>query len=232
MNEPFRTRLRRDLFAGLAFFLPLALLAVVLYGLALVGFRGLWWFDGVLGTLGVRGPVATTLAVAGAVVAVPLVLVAAGALLRHRYGEQAAGAVDALVERVPGVGPVYAELGRSREVFAGEGKAFREVVSLEFADGVDVLAFVVGRETGADWTGEGRVTVYVPMAPNPTVGGHLLAVRADRVTPTDLTVRSALAVLVTMGTSDPEAEDPPVTTLYRGMGVVDERGADEPTGSR
>ncbi|PSP27540.1 hypothetical protein BRC65_05275 [Halobacteriales archaeon QH_2_65_14] len=227
MDGPaLRRRLRRDLLAGVAFFLPLALLSIVLYGFGTLLYRAVLWVDDLLGTLGVQGPVATTLAVLTGVVVVPLVLVVTGTVLRHRYGERLAESVDGLLQRIPGVGPIYAELRRSRHVISGEGRAFREVVSLELTDGVDILAFVVGHDSGADWTGgERRVTVYVPLAPNPTVGGHLLAVRDDRLTETNLGVRSALGVVVTVGASDPETVEPPIAGLYPEIETVESTGA-------
>jgi len=221
-SAPLRDRLRRDLFSGLAFFLPLVLVALVAYGLAQTMSGVVLWFGGILNRLGVQGPVATALAVAGVVLGVPTALVLTGSVLRHRYGDAIARVVDRTVEQIPGLGPIYAELRRSRQLFASEGAAFREVVAVEFGHGIDALGFVVGRGQGADWTPttEDRVTVYIPLSPNPTVGGHLLAVREERVRETDLTVAAALAVLVTAGTSDPDASEPPMAGLYYGMDDV------------
>jgi len=216
-SVPHGDRLRRDLLSGIAFFFPLGLLALVGYGL-LRSLTGLVrWIDGTLAAAGVQGPLATSLALAGAVLGVPAGLVLTGSILRHRYGDTVARLVDRGVEQIPALGPIYAELRRSRQLFAGDdGAAFREVVAVEFATGIDALGFVVGRGRGADWTptAEERVTVYVPLSPNPTVGGHLLAVREERVRDTGLTVSAALAVLVTAGTSDPDAADPPMAGLY------------------
>jgi len=217
VSDRARSRLQRDLLSGLAFFLPLVLLALVVWGVTGVVYRTALRIDGAVELLGIEGALATTLAVIALLAGLPLVLVGTGALLRHRYGDALVGAIDSAIERIPGLGPIYVELRRSRQLVAGEGAAaFREVVAVEFSDGVDMLGFVVGRNRGADWTltAEDRVTVYVPMAPNPTVGGHLLAVRSDRVRETDLTVRQALAILVTVGTSDPDAAEPPLAGLY------------------
>lgn len=216
---PLRDRLRRDLFSGLAFFVPLVLLALVAYGLAQTMSGIVLWFDAVLARLGIQGPVATALAVGAALLGLPTALVLTGSLLRHRYGDAIARVVDRTVEQIPGLGPIYAELRRSRQLFASEGAAFREVVAVEFGNGIDALGFVVGRGQGADWTptAEERVTVYIPLSPNPTVGGHLLAVDSERVRETDLTVAAALAVLVTAGTSDPDASEPPMAGLYYEM---------------
>jgi uncharacterized membrane protein len=218
-SAPLRDRLRRDLFSGLAFFLPLVLLAIVAYGLLQTMSGIVLWFDGALARIGVQGPVATALAVGAVFLGLPTALVLTGSLLRHRYGDAIARVVDRTVEQIPGLGPIYAELRRSRQLFASEGAAFREVVAVEFGNGIDALGFVVGRGQGADWTptAEERVTVYIPLSPNPTVGGHLLAVDSERVRETDLTVAAALAVLVTAGTSDPDASEPPMAGLYYEM---------------
>lgn len=207
---------KRDLFAGVAFVLPLVLLGLTAYGMAAVIYSSLAWLDGLLALVGIEGVAVRAIALLTTLVGVPLIFVAIGAVLRHRYGERLGATIDALVEQIPGLGPIYEEFRRSRQLFAGDGPgAFQEVVSLELTPGVDILAFVMGRETGADWSDDGdRVTVYVPMSPNPTVGGHLLAVRPERVTTTDLSVGAALTVLMTVGTSDPESAEPPISGLY------------------
>jgi uncharacterized membrane protein len=209
-------RFGRDLLVGLAFFLPLALLAFVLYGLSTlfigIGAR----IYGILDAVGVEGPVQSVLVLAVLIALTPIVLTTTGVILRHRYGERVGDSIDRLLTKVPGVGPIYGSLRRSRRVVLEDGGGFRDVVSLELSEGVDVLAFVVGRQGGADWTPDDeRVTVYVPLSPNPTLSGHLLAVCDDRVTETSMTVRAALTVLVTVGTGEPEESEPPLTGLYR-----------------
>lgn len=221
--ETLKSGGKRDLFAGVAFVLPLVLLGLTVYGMGAVVYGALAWLDGVLGIVGVEGVAAKGLAMMTTFVVVPLTFVAIGAVLRHRFGERFADTVDSLVEQIPGIGPIYEEFRRSRQLFAGDGPgAFKEVVSLELTPGVDILAFVMGRQSGADWSGDGdRVTVYVPMSPNPTVGGHLLAVRPERVTTTGLSVSGALAVLMTVGTTDPDGAEPPISGLY-GEDTTDE----------
>lgn len=210
------SRFGRDLLVGLAFFLPLALLVFVLYGLSRLAIGIGARIDGGLAAVGVEGPVQSVLVLAVLFVATPIALTATGVILRHRYGERVGDTVDRLLTGVPGIGPIYASLRRSRRVVLEDGGGFRDVVSLELSEGVDVLAFVVGRQGGADWTPDDeRVTVYVPLSPNPTLGGHLLAVRADQVTETSMNVRAALTVLVTVGTGEPEESEPPLAGLYR-----------------
>lgn len=218
--------IRRSLLTGLAFFLPLALLAVVVYGLGLLFLSVLSTVDAVLAALGVEGPAATVLAVGSLALGIPAGLVATGLVVQNRYGAIAGEAIDAVLERTPVIGPIYNSLERSRRVLTDEG--FSDVVSLTLADGVDVLAFVVGRDSGADWTdGSERVTVFVPLAPNPTVGGHLLAVRPERITETGMNLRAALTVLVTVGASDAGDAEPPVAGLYRELTEEDLAGVPE-----
>ena len=214
--------LKRSLLAGLAVFLPVALLAVIVYGLAIVLLGVVSTADAGLAALGVTGPAPTALAVALLVVAVPAVLVVTGLIVQNRYGAALRAVLDGILERIPVIGPIYYSLERSRRVLTEEG--FSDVVSLGLADGVDVLAFVVGRGAGANWTSDtDRVTVFVPLAPNPTVGGHLLVVRPERITDTRLTVRAALTVLVTVGTGGGGSEEaePPVAGLYRELTAED-----------
>jgi len=226
-SRPLRSRLRRNLFVGLAVFLPLVLLALVVYSLAIAVVRLIVRLDGVLAAVGIEGPLATGLAISGAFLSVLLLLILVGTTARHRYGQLAVDTVDNAIERIPGLGPIYAELSRSRQVFSGEGpSSFRKVVSVELAPGVEILAFVVGEQH--DWapaTTDSDVTVYAPIAPNPLMGGHLLSVRRDHVSETDLSVRGALATLVTMGTNEGVAE-PPLSALYHDAGDAAEQSSE------
>lgn len=213
LSAPIRRRVRGDLLSGIAFVLPLALLVIVCYGVGRTILGVVLWFDGLLELAGIEGAVATTLAVGGVLIGLPTGLVLTGSVLRHRYGEAVADLLDQLLVRIPALGPMYQELRRSRQLLLGDSNPFREVVAIELANGVEALAFVVGRNETADWSPaqEERLTVYVPLSPNPTVGGHLLAVRSDRLRETELTVASAL---VTVGTNSPDEADPPIAGAY------------------
>jgi uncharacterized membrane protein len=157
---------------------------------------------------GVEGPllvpaVTTVIAVLG--------LGAIGIAVRHRYGERAVDALDRTVSRIPGVGPIYDELCRTRAVVTCDADdRFTDVVLVELVDGGHVLGFVVGdapTPIGAAADDNDLVTVYVPIAPSPTLGGHLFHLRPERLRETDLTVPSALAMLVTMGKTSEERDE-------------------------
>lgn len=248
-----RASRRRDLLVGLAVVLPLGLLALLVYDatstIAALG-------AGVVGALqraGLRDPLLLGAALAGLVLALPIALVGVGTFVRHRYGQRAIGAVDRAIEAVPGLGPVYTGLRRSREVLAApDGEAFAGVVRLQLADGVHALAFRVDRSAHETVGGEeldaddekpdgdggdesakerdddasadshvgalgqdGLATVFLPFAPNPIVGGHLVTVTTDRIEPANLTVPQALGVLVGLGSAD-DAPEPevPISSFY------------------
>lgn len=211
-------QLRRNLFAGIAVVLPLAFIALVVYGIVLFGVRMVLRVHTALHTLGFQGPIAVIGAVSIALVGLPLILIVLGMVVRNRFGTKLVDLVDACCLRLPGLGPIYASLRHSREALTGEDvDAFNRVVSVELTPGVDTLGFVVGQKTGGDWTVEDRdrITVWLPLSPNPTVGGHLVAVEADRLTETEMGVNDALAALLTVGAGDLETVDPPISGLFK-----------------
>lgn len=196
-------RFTRFVLVGVAVVLPLALLAWLA-----VGFGSTLWnwgtaIVGIAGQFGIEG----TLPVLGFALGLLVVLLAGlglvGAVASHRRGGWVVDLVDSLILRIPGLGPLYGEFRRTRALIAPDGdRSFREVVLVELSADVHVLGFVVTSTSpdvsadvreDADWT-----TVYMPLAPNPLVGGHLVHVSADRLSAVDLTVRQALSRLVTL----------------------------------
>jgi uncharacterized membrane protein len=108
------------------------------------------------------------------------------------------------VESVPGVGQVYATFNQMTDLLSGEGaEAFREVKVVEFpSEGSYVLGFVTAEtpdEIADPVGGDGMVTLFVPMAPNPVMGGFVVHARAERVYDTPLTVEQGLQSIVTSG---------------------------------
>lgn len=247
-------RWRRDLLVGVAVVLPVALVGAIVYTTASTVF-GLAARIVALGeSLGLRGTVAAVALLGAAAIAVPLALVGVGVAVRHRFGHRIVATVDSAFESLPAVGPIYGGLRRSRDAIGG-GEAFREVVRVELADGVHAMAFLVDRPDGtapaangagdADSTrpdrsaaealeadGDDLVTVYLPFAPNPAVGGHLLGVREGRLEPTDLSVPEAIGILVGFGPhKDGPRTDHPQGSFYhlRARGESAEPTVDDAT---
>ena len=144
-------------------------------------------------------------------IATPVVFVAAILLLgaaveSSRYGERAVDYVDDTVEQVPGVGSVYQGFRQmSDAMLDSDSGNFREVVLVEFpTEETYTLAFVTSETPAviadhADSEGDGMRTLFMPMAPNPVMGGHVVFVPDRRVVDVELTVDEGIRALVTSG---------------------------------
>ena len=142
-------------------------------------------------------------------VAAPVVFVGSIVLLgvvveSTRYGQRAVDYADDAIERVPGVGSVYQGFRQmSDAMLESDGGNFREVVLVEFpTEDVYTLAFVTSEtpETIAEPTEGGEMrTLFMPMAPNPVMGGHVVFVPERRVVEVGLSVDEGIRALVTSG---------------------------------
>jgi uncharacterized membrane protein len=112
--------------------------------------------------------------------------------------------VDHLMEDLPGVGSIYTSVERMSDVIVeGDTDSFQEVKLVEFPrERSYSLAFLTADAPPAieDATGEDDMqTVFVPMAPNPVMGGHLLNLPRERVHDVDLSVEEGMQAIMTTG---------------------------------
>lgn len=116
-----------------------------------------------------------------------------------------------VVEAVPGVGSVYASFDRMSDVMLdGDIKSFREVKLIEFPHAeVYSLAFKTSEftETTVDGRDETMIVLFVPLAPNPVMGGFMVCVPAHRVRDVDMTVQDAFQAIVTSGVAMSRSND-------------------------
>ena len=140
------------------------------------------------------------------VVFVGAILLLGAAVDSSRYGERAVDYVDEIVERVPGIGSVYQGFRQmSDAMLESDGGNFREVVLVEFpTQDSYTLAFVTSETPDvigdhADVEGDGMRTLFMPMAPNPVMGGHVVFVPERRIVDVELTVDEGIRALVTSG---------------------------------
>jgi uncharacterized membrane protein len=112
---------------------------------------------------------------------------------------------DTLVSRIPGVGSLYQSIDEmSGLLLDSDTDSFQEVKLVEFPDqGSYAFAFltadtpdVVREGVGED---EGMITVFLPMAPNPVMGGYVLHVAEEHVFDVDMTVEEGIQSIVTSG---------------------------------
>ena len=214
-----RSRASRSLLAGVGVVLPIFLVG-------LLGWQLVQWTAGIAGTLlavpaffGITGVAGRLLAGVGAVGLVFGGLTVIGIVVRTRLASWALDTFDRVVERVPVVGQVYHGLRNIRAVLLdSEQTPFTDVVLVELSDGVSVLGFTVGEAQHKLQTtraGDG-IAVYVPLAPNPTVGGHLMVVDPAVLTETALSRTEALTAIVTLGAGDDQQSPStrPLRELY------------------
>ncbi|WP_224268768.1 DUF502 domain-containing protein [Haloprofundus salinisoli] len=121
-----------------------------------------------------------------------------------KYGERAVDYFDAVLGAVPGVGAVYESFRQMSDVvLESDVRNFRDVKLVEFpADGVYTLGFVTTetppRLTDATDHDE-MLTMFLPLAPNPVVGGHLVHLPTSKVHDVEMTVEEGIRAIVTSG---------------------------------
>lgn len=136
-----------------------------------------------------------------------LVLFLTGLLARDLVGEKMIEGVEALVRKIPVIGPIYGGAKTfSETVLTDKGRSFKQVVMVEFPrKGTWGLGFLMSE----DWDevreriGPDMVQVFVPTTPNPTTG-FLVIVHRDEVVHMDTTVDEAFKMLFTLGVIPPD----------------------------
>ncbi|WP_423750697.1 DUF502 domain-containing protein [Salinirarus marinus] len=131
-------------------------------------------------------------------------IVGVGVVARVSYGERLLDYFDAVVARIPGFGSIYRGFRRMSDVMIeSDVENFREVKLVEFPrDGAYTVGFETAEspaavELAADC--EEMVTLFLPLAPNPVMGGFLAHVPKERVMDVDMTVSEGVESIVTSG---------------------------------
>ncbi|WP_193222396.1 DUF502 domain-containing protein [Halosegnis rubeus] len=121
---------------------------------------------------------------------------------------------DDFMSRIPGLGSVYTSFNEMSEIMLdSDTDSFQEIVLVEYpGEGSYTVAFktaetpsVIERDTGH----EDMVTLFMPMAPNPVMGGFVIHVSRDRVVDVDITVEQGLRSIVTSGVALTDSDDGP-----------------------
>lgn len=110
------------------------------------------------------------------------------------------------VETVPVLGDVYRSFRRMSDVFVeSDIQSFRDVKLVEFPHtGAYSIAFVTADTPETIQAAAGEIemqTLFVPLAPNPVMGGFLVNFTAEQIYDVDLTVEEAVQSIVTSGAS-------------------------------
>ena len=121
-----------------------------------------------------------------------------------RHGQRVVDYADYAIEQILGVGSVYQGFRQmSDAMLESDSGNFQEVILVEFpTEAAYTLAFVTSEtpDAIAESADGGKMrTLFMPMAPNPVMGGHVLFVPERRVVEVDLTVEEGIRALVTSG---------------------------------
>lgn len=157
---------------------------------------------------------ATMLANVLAFVVLLATILAAGAITESEYGgNRIENGLDATMARIPGISSIYGTLDQVSEMLLeSDTDSFQEVVLVEYpGEGSYSVAFktaeppeVIAGATG----GEDMITVFMPMGPNPVMGGFVLHLEPQRVHDVDLSVEEGISSIVSFGVAIDHEEIP------------------------
>jgi uncharacterized membrane protein len=211
--------LKTKFLTGIAVVIPLAVSAWVL--LSLFNFIGgaLSPISEILSESGVESETVVIIIQALSVVLIAILVLVIGTVAQQQVGENIIKTVDSYVTQIPGIGSVYQTTRQMSDLVldpSEDGAQFREVKLVEFpADNAYTLAFLTSEsppesvETAANrLMGDDSATyqtVFLPMAPNPVMGGHLTHVPVSRIEDVDMTVEQAVQYILTTGIVNTDA---------------------------
>lgn len=146
-----------------------------------------------------------------------IVIVIMGFVANSTDGSHLEDTFDGIISSIPGVGAVYTSFNEmSQMLLDNDTQSFQEVVMVEYpAQGSYCVAFLTA-ETPAfvrEAVGEDEmISVFMPMGPNPFMGGFPLHISTDRVYEIDMTVEEGVRSIVTSGVAMGEDDVPEGTT--------------------
>lgn len=203
-GRAIRRNVRKTLISGLALTLPFFITVIVLLWVLELVSNALTPLSDALIAMGLVGGMSRVLVEGLAVLVIVGIVFTVGVASRHGPDTDLATHVDVLMEDIPGLGSIYTSVERMSDVLLeGDTQSFQEVKLVEFPrEGSFALAFLTAEAPRAITDPAGHadmVTVFVPLAPNPVMGGHLLSLPRERVYDVDLTVEEGTEAIMTTG---------------------------------
>lgn len=203
--DEFRGFVRQAFVTGSAVTLPIILTLIVLGVIVDVVSRQLNPIVGlVVSSTGIEPASEAAIKLASVGALIGTVLVVGAVAERHPDGSDVATIFTTMISRIPGVGSLYRSLDEmSTLLLDSDTDSFREVKLVEFpAQGSYTVAFLTADtpeilEAATDH--DPMVTLFIPMAPNPVMGGFVVHVSADRVHDVEMTVEEGIQSIVTSG---------------------------------
>ncbi|QLG26650.1 DUF502 domain-containing protein [Halorarum halophilum] len=218
VGDSLRATIRGAFITGVAVIVPLLITAIVLAIAAQYVFTYLDLLsDGVLGIsrgteltipVGNLGGVTVNredlIELVSPVVLLAVIFVVGLFVNSTRFGSIAIDYFDAAIAAIPGVGSVYESFRQMSDVMLEDDtQNFRDVKLVEFPhEGAYTLGFVTTETPDAlrEPAGHSRMlTLFLPLAPNPVMGGHLVHMPEEKVMNVDMTVEEGIRAVVTSG---------------------------------
>jgi uncharacterized membrane protein len=147
----------------------------------------------------------------GAVVAFAIVL-ATGLLVTNLIGHQLMVYGEEMLNRIPFVRSVYSSVKSFTESVFSQSSSFRKVVMIEYPrSGAWSIGFLTAENVPeiTEKTGEPHSCVYLSNALNPTAGFLVIVPRAE-VVELEMSVDSAMKMIITCGVDVPQPQPEPV----------------------
>jgi len=214
-----KLNLKTKFLTGIAVVIPLAVSAWVM--VALFNFIGgiLSPISGTLSESGVESGTVVIIIQVLSVVFIAIAVLIIGTIAQRQVGKNIIKTIDEYVTQIPGIGSVYQTTRQMSDLVldpSEDGAQFREVKLVEFpVENTYTLAFLTSEsppesiETAADSLmgndSAAYQTVFLPMAPNPVMGGHLTHVPVSRIEDVDMTVEQAVQYVLTTGIVNTDA---------------------------
>jgi uncharacterized membrane protein len=133
------------------------------------------------------------------------VMLVVGFLAEYTTGGSSVGQqFDGFMESIPGVGSVYTSFNEMSELLLdSDTDSFQDVKLVQYpVEGSYTVAFKTADTPAtleADTSEDEMITLFMPMAPNPVMGGFVIHVSTDRVVDTDMSVEEGIRSIVTSG---------------------------------
>ena len=129
-------------------------------------------------------------------------------------GDRLKAGLDAAMAQIPGVRSIYNPLDQiSTMLLDGDTRNFKDVVLVEFPkEGSYSIAFKTSNppdQIERATEENDMLTVFMPMGPNPFMGGFILHMAEDEVYPLDLSVEEGISSIVSFGVAVELDERPP-----------------------
>jgi uncharacterized membrane protein len=201
---------RRSFLTGTAIALPLIVTFVAIsfvWGIV-AGF--LSPFVDVLNVVpGVNYPTIVLQLLTALVVVLAILVVGTVAETRSNESRLSSG-MDYFMSSIPGINTIYTSAQRIGDVIIeNDAGSFRDVVLVEFpSDGIHMLAFVTAEPHAAIQADtDADVTLFLPLSPNPVMGGFLINVSEDMIVDVDMTVDEGISAVMTSGVAVGDTAD-------------------------